>query len=361
MPDPKFAKPWHGIPREQIDWHPTVDIAACIGCGTCVTGCGRLVYRFDYESKKAVVVDPLNCMVACVTCANTCPTHAISFPSLATVHALTTQAMVRHAIEDELLARRGQLEGDAELPHRDRIVHLVVVAIRDVAPAIRVVTLAPREQADCLCQFVPGQYLEIWAPGHAWISRAYSIGNAPRDDGRVDLMIQRVPEGRITSWVFEEMQVSDVVTARGPLGAFTMRSTIDTPIAFIAGGTGFAPVKAMVEQQLRLVADRDMVLFWGVRDASAFYALDDIAAWMQTNHRLRCVLASEDGTAGVRSIPRVAIVEGTVDVAVRNSALDLTGRDSYVAGPPVMVRAVIEALQARGVEASRIIVDAFGA
>ena len=44
MPDPKFAKPWHGIPREQIDWQPTVNEAACIGCGTCVTGCGRLVY-----------------------------------------------------------------------------------------------------------------------------------------------------------------------------------------------------------------------------------------------------------------------------------------------------------------------------
>ena len=88
MPDPKFAKPWHGIPREQIAWHPTVDAAACIGCGTCVTGCGRLVYRFDYDAKKAVVIDPLNCMVACITCANTCPTHAISFPPLETVRAL---------------------------------------------------------------------------------------------------------------------------------------------------------------------------------------------------------------------------------------------------------------------------------
>ena len=58
MPGPKFAKPWHGIPREEIDWHPTVDAAACIACGTCVTGCGRLVYRLDYDAKKAVVVGP---------------------------------------------------------------------------------------------------------------------------------------------------------------------------------------------------------------------------------------------------------------------------------------------------------------
>ena len=295
MPDPKFAKPWHGIPREQIAWHPTVDAAACIGCGTCVTGCGRLVYRFDYDAKKAVVIDPLNCMVACVTCANTCPTHAISFPPLETVQALTARAVVRHAIEDDLLARREQLEGQADVPHRDRIVHLVVAVVRDVAPGVRVITLRPREEADCLCQFTPGQYLELWAADHPWMSRAYSIGNAPREDGSVDLLLQHVPEGRFTGWIFREMRVGDVVAARGPLGTFTVCSSIDTPLLFVAGGTGFAPVKAMVEQQLRLVADRDLVLFWGARDARAFHALDDLAAWMRTDARLRCILASEEG------------------------------------------------------------------
>jgi len=54
MPDPKFSKPWHGVPKDQINWHPTVLEEACIGCGTCVTGCSRLVYRFDFERKKPV-------------------------------------------------------------------------------------------------------------------------------------------------------------------------------------------------------------------------------------------------------------------------------------------------------------------
>jgi CDP-4-dehydro-6-deoxyglucose reductase len=67
------------VPREQILRHPTVIEEACIGCGTWVTGCSRLV-GFDFERKKAVVVDPLNCMVGCTTCVNTCPTHAIEFP-----------------------------------------------------------------------------------------------------------------------------------------------------------------------------------------------------------------------------------------------------------------------------------------
>lgn len=55
MPDAKFLKPWHGIPREKINWNPTVNADACIGCGTCVTGCSRLVYRYDYEQRKAVL------------------------------------------------------------------------------------------------------------------------------------------------------------------------------------------------------------------------------------------------------------------------------------------------------------------
>jgi NAD-dependent dihydropyrimidine dehydrogenase PreA subunit len=59
-----------GVPREQIHWNPSIVEDACIGCGTCVTGCSRLVYRFDFERKKPVVVDPLNCMVGCTTCAS---------------------------------------------------------------------------------------------------------------------------------------------------------------------------------------------------------------------------------------------------------------------------------------------------
>lgn len=98
------VKPWHGIERETIAWHPAVDEDLCIGCGLCVTGCGRMVYRFDYELKKPVVSAPLNCMVACVTCANTCPQHAISFPSLSSVHKLIKEHKLIQKAREELNA-----------------------------------------------------------------------------------------------------------------------------------------------------------------------------------------------------------------------------------------------------------------
>ena len=76
--NPKFAK-FHGVDREQIQWNPEIDESKCIGCGMCVASCGRGVYKYDYENKKSKVVNPANCMVACQTCANLCPSKAVSF------------------------------------------------------------------------------------------------------------------------------------------------------------------------------------------------------------------------------------------------------------------------------------------
>jgi len=102
--DETFTKPWHGINREEISWNPAVDEELCIGCGLCITGCGRMVYRFDYERNKPVVTVPLNCMVGCVTCANTCPQHAISFPPLSYVHRLIKE---RHLVKQAKEALTG--------------------------------------------------------------------------------------------------------------------------------------------------------------------------------------------------------------------------------------------------------------
>ena len=85
---------WHGIPRESIDWHPTIEPDLCIGCGICVLGCGPKVFRFDYETNKSRVTEPLKCKVGCVTCANTCPTHAIGFPSLSYLHKMIKEEKV---------------------------------------------------------------------------------------------------------------------------------------------------------------------------------------------------------------------------------------------------------------------------
>jgi len=72
---------WHGIPRDQINWHPTIVAERCIGCGICATSCGKSVFSFDYEANLPVVFAPQACMVGCTTCATTCPEDALEFPS----------------------------------------------------------------------------------------------------------------------------------------------------------------------------------------------------------------------------------------------------------------------------------------
>jgi len=99
----EIIKPdWHGVSREEIEWHPTVESELCIGCGLCVLGCSANVYAFDFEKKKPMVVAPLNCKVGCVTCANTCPVHAIGFPPLSYLHKIIKKRNVLTTSRNEL-------------------------------------------------------------------------------------------------------------------------------------------------------------------------------------------------------------------------------------------------------------------
>lgn len=102
MSDTKNNQQWHGILRQEIDWHPVVISERCIGCGMCVTSCGRNVYAFDYETNKPVVVAPDMCMVGCTTCATICTRDAIEFPSTGYIRQLIRDRKVQRHAKDQL-------------------------------------------------------------------------------------------------------------------------------------------------------------------------------------------------------------------------------------------------------------------
>ncbi len=101
----KFSK-WKGIPREEINWSPIIDENKCVGCGMCITSCGRNVFDFNPEKKKVVVARPLQCMVGCTSCEVWCIYGAISFPDKAYIKNLIKQkkllAIAKRQIEEKI-------------------------------------------------------------------------------------------------------------------------------------------------------------------------------------------------------------------------------------------------------------------
>ena len=98
---------WHGVPREEIEWHPTVDPQKCTGCGACVVTCSekRNVFGFDRSTRKAVVMSPDNCMVGCNNCQVGCLWDAISFPDKGVARTLAKalpEERLKRELEDKL-------------------------------------------------------------------------------------------------------------------------------------------------------------------------------------------------------------------------------------------------------------------
>lgn len=102
---------WHGIPRAEIPWFPTVDAQKCIGCELCFVTCGREVYEIVAgPPRKARVERPYNCMVACSTCAVVCPTGAISFPPRELILKLEIEHKILDTVRKEAAEKRARLQ-----------------------------------------------------------------------------------------------------------------------------------------------------------------------------------------------------------------------------------------------------------
>ncbi len=101
-------KMWHGIPREEIPWYPTVDAETCIGCTLCYVTCGRLVY--EMKENKAVAVRPFDCMVGCSTCGTVCPVEAISFPDRDLIWKLERENRIFKVVRREAAEKKERLE-----------------------------------------------------------------------------------------------------------------------------------------------------------------------------------------------------------------------------------------------------------
>ncbi len=198
---------------------------------------------------------------------------------------------------------------------------------------------------------LPGQYLDILLPDGK--RRAFSIANSPHDDDTIELHVRRVTGGGFTMTVFDEMKPGALLRVEGPLGTFVPREDSERPMLLMAGGTGFAPIKALIEHFLHLGTRRPMTLYWGVRMPSDLYARDLPEKWARdvASFRFVPVISDAEHAGDLRS--------GLVHEALLEDYPDLSGVDLYMSGPPTMIDAGRRAFVDAGLPEERLYYDSF--
>lgn len=211
-----------------------------------------------------------------------------------------------------------------------------------------VMVLKLRLPANERLQFLAGQYIDILLKDQK--PRSFSLANAPHDDELLELHVRNIAGGAFTTHVFNDMKERDILRIKGPLGTFFLREDSDRPVIFVASGTGFAPVKAIIEHALHIGVSRPMHFYWGVRKEADLYMLDKIREWEARGVKFTPVVSDEPWTG--RS--------GFVHQAVMEDFGNLSGYDVYACGAPVMVETAFREFTAqRGLPNESFFSDAF--
>jgi CDP-4-dehydro-6-deoxyglucose reductase len=206
-----------------------------------------------------------------------------------------------------------------------------VLKVDKPAPDVAIVTLGlPMNEPTV---FRAGQYVEfVLKDGRR---RSYSIANPPSNDGvrQVELHIRHTPGGAFTDHVFGAMQLREIHRIEMPLGSFYLREDSTKPIVMLASGTGFAPIKAIVEASLARGLARPITLYWGGRRRADLYLADLAAAWATAHPHIRFVPVLSEPAPDDAWTGRT----GFVHRAVMADFPDLSGHQVYACGAPIVI------------------------
>lgn len=204
-----------------------------------------------------------------------------------------------------------------------------VQAMARPAPDVMVLTL--KLPANDSFRFLAGQYIDFLLPGGK--RRSFSIANGPEREGEMELHIRHVPGGQFTGQVFSTLKARDILRFEGPLGSFYLRES-NKPVLMVAGGTGFAPMKSLIEHMVAQGIERPTTLYWGARDAAGLYAMDTASRWAETLPWFSFVPVLSDA-APADWTGRT----GLAHEAAMADHPDMSGVQAYVCGAPAMIDA----------------------
>ena len=194
-----------------------------------------------------------------------------------------------------------------------------------------VIVLRMKLPANEKLKFLAGQFIEFLLKDGT--RRSFSMANPPHEAELVELHVRRVAGGKFTEHVFDKMKERDILRFEGPLGVFFLREESVKPIVLVASGTGFAPIKSLVEDALQRGIARPMTLYWGGRRPKDLYMNALAEKWANEHASFKYVPVISD------ALPEDAWQgrSGFVHRAVMQDFPDLSGHQVYACGVPIMV------------------------
>jgi len=205
--------------------------------------------------------------------------------------------------------------------------------------------------------FTAGQYIQLESReyrGREAVNRAYSMSSIPSDAGHVELIIRRVPEGICTTWIFDILQEGEEISLSGPYGEFRLTDT-QAPAIFIAGGSGMAPIWAMLRRMRENKDPRPAWYFFGALTQRDLFFVEEL-------RKLEGELGNFTFIPALSNEPPDTPWEGErglITDVVRRRVPDLPGREAYLCGSPGMIDACVKTLVDLGVAREHIYFDKF--
>ncbi|MFH1477907.1 MAG: FAD-binding oxidoreductase [Verrucomicrobiota bacterium] len=231
-----------------------------------------------------------------------------------------------------------------------------VIALRNLTPDIREITLQLRSPP--VMDFKAGQYIQLRIPPYEQsrrtIYRAYSIASPPAARGRLELEIRQVLNGVGTTYIFNHLQPHTTMVFNGPYGNFYLREN-ERAIIMIAGGSGMAPMKAMLGDMQARPIRRNVRYFFGARTRRDLFLMPEMQALEQSLPDFRFIPALSNPLPEDRWTGATGLITEVLDRHLEN----LYPGEAYLCGSPAMIQACIKILHKKGVAQDRIFYDTF--
>ncbi|MSP86078.1 MAG: CDP-6-deoxy-delta-3,4-glucoseen reductase [Methylotenera sp.] len=204
-------------------------------------------------------------------------------------------------------------------------------------------------------KFMAGQYIEFLLKDGK--RRAFSLANAPHVDNFLELHLRLIPGGQFTEYVFNEMPDKAVLRIEAPFGSFFLREDTNKPIIMVAGGTGFAPIKGIVEHMLHNNIQRDVILYWGAHALKDLYMPALPEAWAAEHPHIKFIPVLSDATTPDHWQGRTGYVHQAVLDDFANTGL--ADYEVYCCGAPAMVEVAHASFVQAGLAEDAFFSDAF--